>query len=189
MSALLAGEEAVAIAMSTGSVSRTRNCLALVDLERRRRSRRAASGAASAGEQPTPSDRDQQGDQDSASVPRIARSALAGDPADLLDRRQPLVELGAGSPTMTSVSRSSSLAIWLTSADSSAEIEPLAAATAKHARRTSMRCCSVARFGELAGDDVVLGPADGLRLQLGHLGDEDRRSARRARRGPGAPAR
>ena len=70
-------------------------------------------------------------------------------------------------------SMSSSRAIWLTTAVSSAEIVPFAAPTAKQARRTSRRCSGSGQRLELAGDDVVLGPADGPGLELGHLGHED----------------
>ena len=59
-------------------------------------------------------------------------------------------------------SMSSSSAISLTTAVSSAEIVPFAAPIAKQARRTVEPLVVAGERLELAGDDVVLGPADGL---------------------------
>ena len=70
-------------------------------------------------------------------------------------------------------SMSSSLAISLTTADSSDEIAAVGGPDHEARAHDVSRCCS--RDGrELAGHDEILGPADALRLQLGHLDDEDR---------------
>ena len=74
----------------------------------------------------------------------------------------------------TSASMSSSSAISLIAPVSSAEIVPLAAITAKQARTMATRWRIVGELLELARHDVVLGATDGLRLELGHLGHEDR---------------
>ena len=82
---------------------------------------------------------------DLSSLTPAGGSALGalGHPPDRLDRRQLLVELGADG-VERGASMSSSAAISLTMAVSSAEIEPFAAPIAKQARIMLSFCSSLA---------------------------------------------
>ena len=104
--------------------------------------------------------------------PRIARSALAGEPADLLDRRQPLVELGPDRRDDVGVEHELAGDLVhgrrLLGGDRAAGRADREAG-AEHV--DPLLLGGDAR--EFPGHDVVLGASDGPCLELGHLGDED----------------